>query len=130
MNSYNVKVAKKPFQTLWYIFSKRKDPVTKEQRLFRMMTVITSISDRTNDSWYTFKSVKKRSSFTKKGNSALTEHACLTNHTNGWDKLKVSPLIGVTTNAFFGSLAYHLRPLDDDSLLPEAYLHLVRKKGS
>ena len=68
------------------------------------MTVITSISDRTNDSWYTFKSVKKRSSFTKKENSALTEHACLTNHTNGWDKLKVSPLISVTTNAFFGSL--------------------------
>ena len=71
LNSYNVKVTKKPFQTLGHIFSKRKDPVTKEQRLFHTMTVITSISDRTNDSWYTFKSVKKRSSFTKKGNSRM-----------------------------------------------------------
>ena len=32
LNGYNVKVAKKPFQTLGHIFAKPKDPVTKEQR--------------------------------------------------------------------------------------------------
>ena len=32
LNSHNVKVAQKPFQTLWHIFAKLKDPVTKEQR--------------------------------------------------------------------------------------------------
>ena len=33
LNSHNVKVAQKPFQTLGHIFAKSKDPVTKEQRL-------------------------------------------------------------------------------------------------
>ena len=33
LNSHNVKVAQKPFQTLGHIFAKPKDPVTKEQRL-------------------------------------------------------------------------------------------------
>ena len=48
--------------------------------------------------------------FCKKENSALSEHTCLTNHTNGWDKSKI-----VTTNQryhqrrLFGSLAYQLR---------------------
>ena len=32
LNSHNVKVAQKPFQTLGHIFAKPKDPVTKEQR--------------------------------------------------------------------------------------------------
>ena len=32
LNSYNVKVAKKPLQTLGHIFAKPKGPVTKEQR--------------------------------------------------------------------------------------------------
>ena len=32
LNSHNVKVAQKPFQTLGHIFTKPKDPVTKEQR--------------------------------------------------------------------------------------------------
>ena len=31
LNSHNVKVAQKPFQTLGHIFAKPKDPVTKEQ---------------------------------------------------------------------------------------------------
>ena len=29
-NSHNVKVGQKPFQTLWHIFAKPKDPVTNE----------------------------------------------------------------------------------------------------
>ena len=32
LNSHNVKVVQKPFQTLGHIFAKPKDPVTKEQR--------------------------------------------------------------------------------------------------
>ena len=32
LNSHNVKVAQKPFQTLGHIFAKPQDPVTKEQR--------------------------------------------------------------------------------------------------
>ena len=32
LNSYNVKVAKKPLHTLGHIFAKPKGPVTKEQR--------------------------------------------------------------------------------------------------
>ncbi|CAH3155347.1 unnamed protein product [Pocillopora meandrina] len=32
LNSHNVKVAQKPFQTLGHIFAKPKDPFTKEQR--------------------------------------------------------------------------------------------------
>ena len=55
------------------------------------MTVITSISGRPNDSLvHVWKSVKKLSSFTKK-KIQLWRSACLTNHTNGWDKLKLSP---------------------------------------
>ena len=30
INSHNVKVGQKPFQTLWHIFAKPKDPVTNE----------------------------------------------------------------------------------------------------
>ena len=32
LNSHNVKVAQKPFQTLGHIFAKPKDPVMKEQQ--------------------------------------------------------------------------------------------------
>ena len=31
INSHNVKVAQKSFQTLWYIFAKPKDPIANEQ---------------------------------------------------------------------------------------------------
>ena len=71
--------------------------------------------------------------FCKKENSALSEHTCLTNHTIGWDKSKI-----ITTNRRYHQRlcleAWHVNsahaPLnrDDDGLLPDAYLHLVRKK--
>ena len=32
LNSHNVEVAQKPFQTLGHIFAKPKDPITKEQQ--------------------------------------------------------------------------------------------------
>ena len=50
LGSYNIKVAQKPFLTLNHIFSKPKDPVSKEQKSIpsRAMTVIRSTSDRQN----------------------------------------------------------------------------------
>ena len=73
--------------------------------------------------------------FCKKENSALSEHTCLINHTIGWDKSKT-----ITTNRRYHQRlcleAWHINfanaPLnrDDGGLLPGAYLHFVRKKGS
>ena len=73
--------------------------------------------------------------FCKKENSVLSEHTCLTNHTIGWDDSKI-----ITTNRRCHQRlcleAWHINsvhaPLnrDDGSLLPDAYLHLFRKKGS
>ena len=58
---------------------------------------------------------------------------CLTNHTIGWDNSKI-----ITTNRRYHQRlcleAWHINsahaPLnrDDGGLLPDAYLHLVRKK--
>ena len=71
--------------------------------------------------------------FSKMENSALSEHTCLTNHTIGWDNSKI-----ITTNRRYHQRlcleAWHINsahaPLnrDDGGLLPDAYLHLVRKK--
>ena len=71
----------------------------------------------------------------KKENSALSEHTCLTNHTIGWDNSKI-----ITTNRRYHQRlcleAWHINsahaPLnrDDGGLLPDAYLHLVRKKAA
>ena len=76
-----------------------------------------------------------RSEDRKKANSAMSEHKCLTNHTVGWDKYTIIPTNRHLPPApLFGSLASQLRyaPLnrDDGGLLPDAYLHLVRKRGS
>ena len=65
----------------------------------------------------------------------MSEHKCLTNHTVGWDKYAIIPTYRHLPPApLFGSLASQLRyaPLnrDDGGLLPDAYLHLVRKRGS
>ena len=53
LNSHNVKVAQKPFQTLGHIFAKPKDLVTKEQHTDAIYfilcnTVTTNTSDRPN----------------------------------------------------------------------------------
>ena len=73
-----------------------------------------------------WKSIKKRFSFAKKENSALSEHTCLTNHRIGWDKSKT-----ITTNRRYHQRlcleAWHINfahaPLnrDDGGLLPGAY---------
>ena len=73
--------------------------------------------------------------FAKKEKSALSEHTCLANHAIGWDKSKI-----ITTNQRYHQRlcleAWHVNfahaPLnrDDDGLLPDAYLHLVRKRAA
>ena len=72
LNSHNVKVAQKPFQTLGHIFAKPKEPVTKEPSLFflfRTMTVITNIirTDQTSV-WYTFERASKSGLLLRKRN--------------------------------------------------------------
>ena len=98
LNSLNVKVAQKFFQTLGHIFAKPKDPVTNEQR-----------TDADCDNEYIgqtkrqfgtrLKEHQKAVFLCKKENSALWEHTCLTNHTIGWDNSKI-----ITTNR-----CYHQR---------------------
>ena len=71
--------------------------------------------------------------FVKKENSALSERNCLTNHTIGRYNSKI-----ITTNRCYHQRlcleAWHMNsahaPLnrDDGGLLPDAYLHLVKKK--
>ena len=81
---------------------------------------------------------QKAAFFGKKENSALSEHTCLTNNKIGWDKSKI-----ITTNRRYQQRlwklcleAWHINsahaPLNRDGggLLHDAYLHLVRKKGS
>ena len=73
--------------------------------------------------------------FCQKENSALSEHTCLTNHTIGWDKSKIT-----TTNRRYQqrlcletwqiNSAHTPLSRDDGGLLPDAYLHLVRKKAA
>ena len=66
-------------------------------------------------------------------NLTLSEHTCLTNHTIGWDESKLLPLIDVTSAFVWKphlNSAHARFNRDDGGLLPEAYLHLVRKKGS
>ena len=70
----------------------------------------------------------------KKENSALSEHACQTNHTIAWDNSKI-----ITTNRRYHQRlcleAWHINsahaPLnrDDGGLLPDTYLHLIKTKG-
>ena len=145
MFNFKLKLLKNLFG-LWGIFLpnlrilSRKNNEPTLLTLFRAMTVITSISDQTCDRpnvslVHVWKSIKKQSSFAKKENSALLEQTCLTNHTIGWDKSKI-----ITTNRRYHQRlwleAWHVNsahaPLnrDDGGLLPDAYLHLVRKKGS
>ena len=67
--------------------------------------------------------------------SQPSEHTYLTNHSIGWDNSKI-----ITTNRRYHQHlcleAWHINsahaPLnrDDGGLLPDAYLHLVRKKAA
>ena len=86
LNSHNVKVAQKPFQTLGHIFAKPKDPVTKEQRTDAIYSVPCNDCDheyigQTKRQFDTrLKEHQKVVFFRKKENPALSGHTCLTNH--------------------------------------------------
>ena len=71
LNSHNVKVAQKPFQTLGHIFAKPKDPVTKEQRTDAIYSIPCNDCDnecigQTKRQFDTFDTAKKRFSFAKR----------------------------------------------------------------
>ena len=127
-----------------HIFAKPKDPVTEEQRTYTIYSIPCNDCDHEYigpNMWQTkrqfgarLKEHQKAVFFCKKENSALLEQTCLTNHTIGWDKSKI-----ITTNrryhqrlwleAWHVNSAYAPLNRDDGGLLPDAYLHLVRKKG-
>ena len=141
LNSHNVKVAQKPFQNLGYIFAKPKDPVIKEQWANPTYSIPCNDCDneyirQTKRKFATrLKEHQKAVFFGKKENSALSEHTCLTNHIIEWDKSII-----ITTNWHYHQHlcleAWHINsthaPLnrDDGGLLPDAYLHLIRKKAA
>ena len=83
LNSHNVKVAKKPFQTLGHIFAKPKDPVTKEQRTNAIYCIPCNDCEheyigQTKRQFDTrLQEHQKAVFFCKKENSALSEHTCL-----------------------------------------------------
>ena len=102
LSSAQKKKKQKPFQTLGHIFAKPKDPVTKEQRTDAIYSIPCNDCDheyigQTKRQFGTrLKEHQKAVIFCKKGNSALQEHTCLTNHTIGWDNSKI-----ITTNRFY-----------------------------
>ena len=67
-----LKLLKKPFQTLWHLFAKLKDPVKKEQRTDAIYVIPCNDCDneyigQTNVSLvHVWKSIKKRFSFAKR----------------------------------------------------------------
>ena len=140
LSSHNVKVAQKPFQTLSHIFAKPKDPVLKEQRTDAVYSIPCNDCDheyigQTKRQLGTrLKEHQKAVFLCKKENSALSEHACQTNHTIAWDNSKI-----ITTNRRYHQRlcleAWHINsahaPLnrDDGGLLPDTYLHLIKTKG-
>ena len=93
------------FQTLQPIFVKPKDTVTKEQQTdaiysIRAMTVITSVSDRSNVSLTHFERALKSSLLLhEKIQLRRSTHAQLTIQLGGIS-IKLSPLIDITTRAF------------------------------
>ena len=115
-------------------------PVTKEQRTDAIYSIPCNDCDneyigQTNRQFGArLKEHQKAVFLCKKENSALSEHTCLTNHTIGWDNSKI-----ITTNRRYHQHlcleAWHINsaqaPLnrDDGGLLPDTYLHLIRKKG-
>ena len=126
-----LKLLKNALQTLGRIFSKPKDPVTKNNK--PMLFILFPCNDYDHDYigqtkrqfGTLLREHQKAVFFSKNENSALSEHTCLTNHTIGWDKSKI-----ITTNRRYHQRlcleAWHINsahaPLnrDDSGLLPDA----------
>ena len=138
-DSHNVKV-QKPFQTSGLIFAKPKDPVTKERRTDAIYSIARNDCDdeyiaQTKRQFGTrLKKHQKAVFFYKKIQLYRNTHAQLTIQLGGI-LLKI-----ITTNRRYHQglclEAWHINsahaPLnrDDDGLLLDTYLHLVRKKAA
>ena len=138
LGSYNIKVAQKPFLTLNHIFSKPKDPVSKEQKSDAIYSIPCNdcnqeyIGQTKRQFGTRLKEHQKAVALSRKDNSALSEHTCQTNHTIAWNNSKI-----ITTNQRYHQRrcleAWHINsahaPLnrDDGGLLPDAYLHLINR---
>ena len=121
--------------------AKSKDPVTKEQRTEAIYSIPCNDCDnecigQTKRQFGTHLKEHQKAVFLYgKEDSALSEHTCLTNHTIGWDKSKIIS----TYRRYHQRLyleAWHINSAhaslnrDDGGSLPDAYLHLVRKKAA
>ena len=99
-----------------------------------LSNVSTNISDRPNVSLvHVRKSIKKRFSLSKKRIQLYRSAIAWLTIQLGGIILKLSPRIGVTTSAFVWKPGIWTPPTpplnrDDGGLLPDAYLHLVKKK--
>ena len=103
------------------------------RNLFRLWGIFLPFIGQTKRQFGTRLKEHHKSVFFCKENLSLSEHTCQTNHAIGWDKSKI-----ITTNRRYHQRlcldAWHVNsthaPLncDDDGLLPDAYLHLVKKK--
>ena len=131
----------KTFSDLRAFFAKLKDPIKNEQLTDASYSIPCNGCDheyigQTKRQFDTrLKEHQRAVSFCEKENSALSEYTCLINHTIGWDNSKI-----ITTYRCYHQRlcleACHINsahaPLNRDGggLLPDACLHLVRKKGS
>ena len=57
LGSYNIKVAQKPFLTLNHIFSKPKDPVSKEQKSDAIYSMFMELRNLSREFWVVTKTL-------------------------------------------------------------------------
>ena len=94
---HNIKVARKPFQILGYIFSKLqvKDPLQREQRADSFDSIPCKdcehayIGQSNNQFGTSLKEQHKAVFLYKKKNLAMSRLACQTNHAIGWNNSKL-----------------------------------------
>ena len=132
LNSHNVYVGQKPFQILGHIFAKLKGPITNEQLTDGFYSIPCNGCDhkyigQTRRQFGTrLKEHQRAVSFCEKENSALSEHTCLLNLITAYRCYHQR----LCLEAWHINSAQAPLNRDDGGLLPDAYSHLVRKKGS
>ena len=131
----------KTFSELRAYFSKPKDPITNEQLTDSFYSIPCNgcyhkyIGQTKRHFGTRLKEHQRAVSFCKRKNSALSEHTCLINHTIGWDNSKIITSYRcyhqrLCLEAWHINSAHAQLNRDDGGLLPDVYLHLLRKKGS
>ena len=136
LGSFNVLVAQKPVMKLGHIFAKPQNLTEKEQRIHANHSIPCSDCDQeyigqTKGEFGTrLKKHQKAISFSKRQNSALSEHAFQANHTIMWQNSRI-----ITTNPRFLLIccleAWQISSTpallnhDDSGLLPDTYLHFL-----